>query len=928
MGVINLKTGQEEDLDPVAITQGLVAGTHVPPPGQGVLLNPDGDLVFVPKEDVPDNVQRYGYRIPNPDELTKLGRDFKYNTDMMGLQAGLAGAARGGTFGASDWLAVKTGLSSPEHLSALKEYFPGVSLLGEIGGAVATAPLAFTPAGAVVNVARGAEAMALGRAASMLPKSAMANAIAKAAVETGGKALGGAIEGLAFGLGQSVSEAALGDPDLTAEKVISNLGHSAVLGGALGGAFNVGMIAARKALNVAKKGYQAAYEKLIGKTIMSPEAVAEQSGIPGFNVSQLDNEIDDDIARQIGKEVSEDQAQAAGQPVFEPGFATKKMAKAASVFSGVPEEEILEKVAAEMDPKRVVLSTAEKDAKVKTFADNLQQIYEVSKKLTGSMGKFARPQEMENLLIDVSTERPMMQLMDVYKQMATVQQTMAKEPLIYSPSMIRELELMTERLGQKIESGFENSYSIYKELVTNRQLLEDMELFNKMNLSREQAKSIYEFITPLRQQIRSGLMDQDVWGMAGARQAAYNEKLTNLLNWTKALEKTVMKRTPIGEARDVYEVNNRSINMMFNQINDTRSKVPARSSANFLKSVREYIEQAEESIKNAPQVKMDVTALKDFTNKLADEAMEAKQYVSSAFGGYGFFRDLMDAAKSGGVAGLASQIGTAFTNPDGLIKTLSWIEKQNNKVSKAMEKTSVIFQKLKTPTKGIGVFWENMSPSERLEKYKDYIDKMKNLTDVPDNLLERLDNATIDIFEAAPKTSASIQMALVRGITFLQEKMPKPLNQGILDAPYEPSQADIIKFGRYVAVVEDPTIAIDQLEANYVPPETIETLNRVYPAFYSQLKTKILDDMTDQIAQEKLNLPYQKRMVLSRFLQVPLDNSMKPETIQRNQMMLVQMQGQKNAEEEQRAQASQAGLKEVSLADRNRSTLQKVIERA
>ncbi len=928
MPVLNLKTNQLEDLDAVATAEGLASGTHIPPQGQGVLISPENELVFLPASGIKDSIQKYGYRIPQPDEIRKAGRDYKYNSDEQQLQAALAGAARGASFGASDYLAVKTGITSPEHLSALKEYFPGTSIAGEIGGALATAPFSFTPAGAAVRGARALETAAVGKAAAMLPKSAMASAIAKTAVETGGKALGGAVEGLAFGLGQTVSEAALGDPDLTAEKVVAHLGQSAILGGALGASFNVGSIALKKTLEKSKKVYQSAYEKLIGKTVISPEAVGEQAGIPGFNVADLGDDLSDEVSGILSKEIAEEQAQAAGQPVFEPGILTKKLAKASSVTSGVPEEEILEKFAGEMDPKRIVLTTAERDAKVKTFGENLQAIYNTSNKLMSSVSKYARPQEMEGLLVDVSLEKPSMQLMDVFNAMENAKNAMAKEPLLYKPGITRELEQMVERLEKNIVNGYTDSYSVYKELVTNRQLLEDMEMFNKINLSREEKKSIFEFIQPLRAQIREGLMDQNVWGQAGARQAAYNEKFSALKRWTEALEKTVMKKELVGEARPVYEINDRKINMMFNQINDTRSRVPGRATSNYLKAFREYLEEAENSIKNAPDSKIDVGAIKDFTGKLADEAVKAKQYVADAFGGYGFFRDLMDAAKSGGLGGMAAQIGTAFTNPDALVRGLSKIEKMAKATDKAMQKTKVIFEKIKPPTKGIGVLWEGLSPSERATKYKEYVDKLKNLTDVPDFMLDSLESATNETFEAAPKITQGIQMALVRGTSFLLQKMPKPIDQNLLDTPYQPSQAEIVTFGRYVAVVENPTIVLDQLEANYIPKESIETLREVYPSFYASLKTQILEQLTNKLADDKLKVPYQRRVVLSRFLEMPLDSTMKPGILQRNQQVLQALYAEEQKKEAARqSRPSQAGLREVSLSERSATNLEKVANR-
>lgn len=932
MPVINAQTGQPEDLDPLATTEGLASGKYLPPPGTGVLVNPDGDLVFVPAEDVRENVARYGYKIPLPDELRKLGRDYKYSSDVMQLQAGLAGAARGATLGASDYLAIKTGITSPEHLSALKQYFPATTVATEIAGTVAPSFIpggVFTPAGAIGKLALGAEAQAVGKIAASLPKNAMANTIAKAAVETGGKALGGAIEGLAFGLGQTVSEASLGDPDLTAEKIVANIGHSAVLGGAFGAAFKVGGIAAGKALERAKKTYQSAYEKLIGRTVVGADAVGDQAGRISSDVATLGDDLADDVVSKIKSDIAEEQAQAAGQPVFEPGILTKKLAKLSSATSGVPEEEIIEKFAAEMDPERIVLNTAQKDAKVKEFGDSMQALYDEARKLTKRMSASVRPQEMENLLVGIDAVKPMQQLQDLQDRLGPAVQAMKAKSLKYNQAIRSDMEELAEQLESRMAGGFTDSFSVYKELVEARRVLEGLEKFNKKTLTREEANAINEFVTPIRSLIREGLMDEKVWGEAGARQSAYNQRFTALQNWTEALERSIMVKSKVGTARYITEVNPTKINTMFNQINGNRSKIPARATINFLKSFREYIEEAEKSLANAPQVGMDIRAVKDLAGKLSDDAMNAKKYVSDAFGGYGFFTDLMDAAKSGGLGGMAAQIGTAFTNPDWLVKRLSEIEKASNQASKAMNRVKTIFEKAKVPTKGAFIkAYDAATQEERVRKYKDYVDKLKNLTDVPDYLLERLDRATFDSFEAAPKITASLQMALVRGISFLQEKMPRPIDQSLLDTPYEPSPAEMLQFNRYVAVVENPQIVIDQIIDNYVPKESLETLERVYPSYYSELKTQILSTMADSLANGKLDVPYQRRVVLSRVLGMPLDSSFKPDVIRRNQEAIAAAYGQAKAEEAAAQRPpSQAGLDKVSLASRFQTRSEKIMTR-
>jgi hypothetical protein len=96
---------------------------------------------------------------------------------------------------------------------------------------------------------------------------------------------------------------------------------------------------------------------------------------------------------------------------------------------------------------------------------------------------------------------------------------------------------------------------------------------------------------------------------------------------------------------------------------------------------------------------------------------------------------------------------------------------------------------------------------------------------------------------------------------------------------------------------------------------------------YAQLKTQILEGLTDKLEKGKVNVPYQRRVVLSRFLDMPLDSSFKPDLIGRNQLALNKLSAEKQTEEAQ-AKTTQAGLKEVSLSDRSKTGLEKVTSRA
>jgi len=150
------------------------------------------------------------------------------------VKSALAGAARGATFGLSDQAMVKSGLVDANTLKELQERNPKASIAGEIAGAVAPALIPGGQATAVGAVAKAglisekfiASAL-LGTGSKVLAKSIVQKTVPKIA--------GSAVEGAAYGLGQLVSEDALGKADFNAENLVASAGLGAITGGATGG---------------------------------------------------------------------------------------------------------------------------------------------------------------------------------------------------------------------------------------------------------------------------------------------------------------------------------------------------------------------------------------------------------------------------------------------------------------------------------------------------------------------------------------------------------------------------------------------------------------------------------------------------------------------------------------------------------------------
>lgn len=215
----------------------LTSGSHNLQAGQTVnVLNPDGALVSLPSEQVPDAIQS-GYRIPGQAPITEFNNQKKYGEGAIPqTEAAAAAAARMATFGLSDQALTRSGLVDPNTLKQLQERNPLSDVAGSIAGVFApgSAVKAVGKTGAVVTEAAAPMAAKIARSLANPETSPMVAAILQKAGIVGAKTLGSAVEGSVYGLGNAVSENALGDADLNAENILHNVGYGALFGGALG----------------------------------------------------------------------------------------------------------------------------------------------------------------------------------------------------------------------------------------------------------------------------------------------------------------------------------------------------------------------------------------------------------------------------------------------------------------------------------------------------------------------------------------------------------------------------------------------------------------------------------------------------------------------------------------------------------------------
>jgi len=239
------------------------------------VINDAGDIYEVPAENL-DFAASEGFREFTP-QVRKEFEAKKFAKDNPVLSAAAA-AARGATIGLSDVALTQTGLADQDTLKAMKEEYPTLSTITEIGGAIAPA----LATGGTSLLARGAAKLpaaqvfkagenvrkAIGAkiAAEQAAKGTTQNVIKEIAKKGLPLAGAGAIEGAIYGAGDLVSEAALGNAEFSAENLVSSIG----IGGLLGGSIGFGLGASGAAIKASvDKGLAISRDKSARETIKS-----------------------------------------------------------------------------------------------------------------------------------------------------------------------------------------------------------------------------------------------------------------------------------------------------------------------------------------------------------------------------------------------------------------------------------------------------------------------------------------------------------------------------------------------------------------------------------------------------------------------------------------------------------------------------------
>lgn len=206
--------GVAEELAPEHVESALQSGYSVP------LIDSQGNPIAAPYEEAKSLVAQGTHAQPSEQQLHGLLEDAHYGSAGQQALAFVEGALNPATLGGYGKVAEGLGLTTEDDMRKRAEHNPGTAALGQVAGTVGS--LALLPEASIPGlISKAGNAVKAGIAAEGI--------VGKAAVA----GLQGVLEGAAYQAQNEISEHMLGDPNQSAESVLSHIGLAGVLGGSL-----------------------------------------------------------------------------------------------------------------------------------------------------------------------------------------------------------------------------------------------------------------------------------------------------------------------------------------------------------------------------------------------------------------------------------------------------------------------------------------------------------------------------------------------------------------------------------------------------------------------------------------------------------------------------------------------------------------------
>ncbi len=861
------------------------------------LIGPDGKPYTLTSDDPADleSARAQGFHVEGERSPHDIGEDT--------AQAGLAGVARGATFGLSD-----AALSSDkENLERLKEEHPIASGAGELAGAV------LSPVNKVGALVEGE------RAASV-------------AGRLGQKAVGGAAVGSLFGAGSAVSDAALGDSDMTADKVLAHVGLGALLGGAgggVGGAIEEGIAGLLPKLGKSLSGAQDSLDEFADdrwlkaaggiqneiKKIPAAEHGAVADAIrthlqePG---STMPRGLDDALASlegergAVGQKVIQeagitdagglaphlDRDEAVAALEKAQGAHGQRMGAVMDAADQMGAKPSYSQVLSRLDGFEAGLNPAERDLAAKPLGDLRRYLDEMGSKPVGSQqNSFAALNDLKSTItkgINYKTEDNV--AIGIKKQIAGILRDEIDTQL--APQIGSDLS--KEWLAAKGEFGALSR----AEDALGRKASTGMDAIRALAEDSAHAPPSLPRLSALEH--GRNLLQRGIDRKLGNRWLSASDYLSGI-------GAGVMHGGPMGALTGLAT----SVAHKFMRENGAA-----------------VIAKMADRLATSPALK---TMAQSFAKTLPQTAPQ--------LGNYGPI--LLNAIAQSPETALATHMVLAQTDPHySATAQLAGLTPENQQEHTASLVRAHGISEVGASTRKVdadiarhldAVFKGSGSPvSSKAMNRQDFgamrmrrdseaahekrADEIRQLASNPDALLDRVSKNLSGVGPVAPGVAAALSNRAMTAIQYLAQSCAVPPKGGPLAHDWTPPEADRQEFAAKLEVVEEPLSVLRSASAGTLTEGQVEALRAVYPRLAQEISDKAIEKLTTA-----KHVPYSARLMVNLITGIDPDGTFSAESIASNQSAI--LAGPKKSEAQGSQGAPQAG--NLSLAQRSATPSQR-----
>lgn len=848
------------------------------------------------------------------------------------------GVLRGGSLGLSD-VALRAGEESgllPEGVvqqaADTKEFAPIASGVGEVGGIIASTALSggSNLLGTTGKIGQGGYklgselgAKALAAAAGKEAKETLARKIIAKVVPV---ATGSAVENAIYGLGQGVSEAALGKPDDVVDNLVSGVGMGALTGLTFGAGMGAAGAIGKPILAKAAAAGSNLFEKAItGSARLGTKVVARaalnsagETRLAGMVGDLVDTEVGQ-AARQMAQDGRWDEVKdlVKAAKASERSLLTESSSLAKGLnktISSMPKIEgaILKETLAQNggDVSRTMQQLSKT---VKSQEENIvkdlnaltgprifkEEISNAVSKATDALDSVGTPEaalKAKNIrdMFDArdlltKTEGEEVLFARALKRETRRKMTQLGEAYAPASKLVDEIDnlLREAHPNQAVKEAVIGSDATYRAYAEAKKVLLNREggfntkraarVFNDpdaMDALTEHLNKISQYAPELKSfaATRAGTIErtkvlQTLMRKIETRGAnSLDGKLTipDMEEFLVAMGADKEKFTRLNRLKEIEK-----------HFEDIGQLQPMDRAIRILKATGQDASKIEKLLPNQRELQAldDIRTLRPDGNFVGDLVGRAvKGTIGGALGGP--FGAAIGAAMGGGVS------------VNQMLRNLTAVERLANKGAKLMEASiNNTANALTSPTvRRVGAITrrqaeqEGPSLKQKRSEYKALVPKIQAAAGDPNVVADHVASA-FGTLQGTPLLKQAMATKMTIASQYLAQHMPKDPLAGRYLTPdasgWEPSDSELSKFHRRMAVVQDPKVAMTKIADGSVSPEEMDALKTVYPEIFNKLKTQ----MTEQLMVKGVKIPYDKRIAIGTLFGIPTDPSLEPEMV-------------------------------------------------